>query len=65
MKDNQIEGVYPHYVCTRLGRLIVKVERYTYFPVGKIAQKAVCRSVLWQYGTVLQTVFFGDFAHWA
>jgi len=55
MKDNQIEGVYPHYVCTRLGRLIV----------GKIAQKAVCRSVLWQYGTVLQTVFFGDFAHWA
>jgi len=55
-------------------------------PVGKIAEKAVCRVYLRQYGTVflsakkthffrlfflailpnalLQTVFFGDFAHW-
>jgi len=34
------------------------------FTVGKIAGKAVCRSVLLTIYALLQTVFFGDFAHW-
>jgi len=34
-------------------------------PVGNIAEKAVCRSVCRiNINTLLQTVSFGDFAHW-
>jgi len=31
------------------------------FPVGKITEKAVCRSVFY---ALLQTIFFDDFAQW-
>jgi len=36
-------------------------------PVGKIAEKAVCRSVfltIWQQKYAPTDCFFGDFAHW-